>query len=151
MRYRLPETTQHTGVHMSLRLSALLWLIALTACNGENGADGVGTVVLESGTYTLVDDGASVTLTVDVDALTFSLDEDGGDSTSGTLTLADEADWAECCYLNGTGHTEFETFRMDPASFVVGPVDVTDAALNATPTIQEFSPAANSDSGFRFE
>ncbi len=131
---------------MSIRLTALLSLLALTACPGNQ----VSTELLESGSYTSVDD-STVTLTVDVDALTFTVAQEGGESASGTLTLADEDDWAECCYLNGSGHTQFETYRMDPASFTVGAVEVSDGALNASPTIQAFEPAAEADVGFRFE
>lgn len=40
---------------------------------------------------------------------------------------------------------------MNPASFTVGPVQVSDGALNASPAIQEFTPAADADAGFLFE
>ncbi len=99
----------------------------------------------------LDDDTADVTLTVDVTAGTFTLAEDGGDTVSGTITLTDEEDWVECCYLNGAGHTEFETFDMDPATFVVGPVDVTDAILTALPSIVENVAEADPHGGFQFE
>ena len=99
----------------------------------------------------MIDDTAMVTLTVDVDALSFTLEEDGGDAVTGMLLLTDEDEWAECCYLNGAGHTQFETYLTDPASFTVGPVDITDGALTANLTIQEFEPAADADEGFRFE
>lgn len=133
-----------------MRLAPAFFLLA-TACPALNTE--VDTRHLESGTYTLVDDTADVTLTVDVSALTFTLAEEGGETVEGTLALASESDWAECCYVNGSGHSVFETFHMAPATFTVGPMDITDGALvagNGGPTIQEFVPQGDANSGFDF-
>ena len=131
-----------------MRRSALLFVLpVLAGCPGDQ----VTTSTLASGPYTLDDDTTTVTLTVDVDALTFTLAEDGGDSVSGTLTALDEADWAECCYLNGSGHSEFETFRTDPAALAIGPVNVTDGAITAAPSIIEYASTADANDGYLFE
>lgn len=131
-----------------MRYAAPIVLIAaLTACNP---GDEVSTTLLAGGTFVLQDADPAVTLFVDVSALTFTLEEDGGDSVAGTLERVDEAEWAECCYLNGSGHSEFETFRLEPATFTVGPVDLADAALTAVPTLQEFTPSGDANEGYAF-
>lgn len=81
-----------------------------------------------NGTLERTDD-EDVSLTVDAENLTFVLAQDGGDTVEGTLTRLPRDAWWECCYVNGPGHTKFETFAMEPATFVVRPLDVEDGVL----------------------
>lgn len=111
---------------MNARFSIVLILLG-AGCPGNQ----VSTTLITSGRFVL-DDDASVVLEVDAEARTFTLSEAGGESVSGTLSALDEEAWLWCCYLNGSGHSEFETVALSVGAVSVGPVELSDAHLAAS-------------------
>lgn len=133
-------------VAVSLALSSFA-----AACTGDGG-DEITYEDLTSGTFVSIDD-PDVVLVVDVDASTFALSVEGGDSVEGTFTALDEEEWTQCCYLNGTGHTKLETVALSPAAIELGPITLEAARLSADgPLLFDASDADDleSVSGYTF-
>jgi len=100
-----------------MRAAPLLALLVLAACGDKpsedsGGGDTISYESLESGSYTVTAPDGLVTLTLDTSASTYALSLDGGEPSTGTLTVLATEDWTICCYLNGSGHSKFETVSL---------------------------------------
>ena len=113
----------------ALALAALL----LSGCPGDQ----ISYTMLESGSYTLTTDDATLTLEIDVDAATYALSSDD-DAVSGTLTVLNEDAWTVCCFLNGSGHMKFETAELSGAPLTIGGLDIAQPYISADgPTLMD--------------
>lgn len=104
-----------------------VFALCLAGCS-ESG-DEIFYEDLQSGTYVVASDdlpdgAVGVEIEIDLDAGTFSVSDDEGNGFGGDLTTLPEADWTTCCYLNGTGHTKFETVELDAINFVNSGLDI---------------------------